>query len=79
MKTNEQLIEIARAHRKDLPKLSGQTWATDEALNKVAVQETVIVRFESDQHDKKVMILLERETGKFIGSWLMPPPKNSAA
>ena len=75
MKTNEQLIEIARAHTKDLPKLSGQPWATDEALNKVVVQETVIVRFESDQHEKKVMILLERETGKFIASWLAPQPK----
>ena len=72
MKTNEQLIEIARAHTKGLPKLSGQPWATDEALNKVAVQDAVIVRFESDQHDKKVVILLERDSGKFFASWLMP-------
>jgi hypothetical protein len=76
MKTNEQLIEIARAHTTDLPRLSGRPWATDEALNRVVVQDTVIVRFESDQHEKKVMILLERETGKFIASWLMPQPKN---
>ena len=70
MKTNEQLIEIARAHTLDLRLLSGQGWATEEALKNVVVQDTVIVRFESDQHAKKAMILLERETGKFIASWI---------
>jgi hypothetical protein len=72
--TNEQLVTIARAHTKDLPKLSGETWASDENLKKVVVQDTVIVRFESDEHPNKVMILLEKDSGKFIGSWLMPQP-----
>jgi len=74
--TDERLIEIARAHTKDLPKLSGKAWATEEALPKVSLQETVIVSFSSDEHPRKVMILLERESGKFIASWLMPLPKD---
>jgi len=41
-------------------------------LNKVKALDTVVVSFESDQHPKKIMILLESESGKFISSWLMP-------
>jgi hypothetical protein len=70
--TNDELITVARTHTVDFPKLSGEPWANQETLTKVTVLDTVVVSFESDQHPKKIMILLERESGKFISSWLMP-------
>jgi len=54
--THDELITVARTHTVDFP----------TALDAVAVS------FENDQHPKKIMILLERESGKFIASWLMP-------
>ena len=70
--THDELITVARTHTVDFPKLSGESWANQETLNKVTVQDTVVVSFESDQHPKKIMILLEKDSGKFIGSWLAP-------
>ena len=70
--TNDELITVERTHTVDFPKLSGEPWANQETLNKVTVLDTVVVSFESGQHPKKIMILLERESGKFISSWLMP-------
>ena len=72
--THEELIEIARAHTKDIPRLSDESWATDDVLNKVAVQDTVIVCFKSDQHSNRVMILLDKDSGTFIASWLTEAP-----
>ena len=71
--TNDELITVARTHTVDFPKLSGQPWANQETLTKVTVLDTVIVSFESEQHPRKIMILLERKSGKFIASWLTPP------
>ncbi len=73
--TNDELITVARTHTVDFPKLTGEPWANQETLNKVTVLDTAIVSFESDQHPRKIMILLERATGKCIGSWLTPVPK----
>jgi len=73
--TNDELVTVARTHTVDFPKLSGEPWANQETLNKVTVLDAAIVSFESAQHPRKIMILLERESGKFIGSWLTPPPK----
>jgi hypothetical protein len=56
----------------DFPKLSGEPWANQETLAKVTALDTVIVSFESDEHPKKIMILLEKESGKFISSRLIP-------
>ena len=70
--TNTELITVARTHTVDFPKLSGELWANQETLTKVTVLDAVAVSFESDQHPKKIMILLERESGKFIASWLAP-------
>ena len=70
--THAELITVARTHTIDLPRLSGEPWANQETLTKVTALDTVIVSFESDQHPKKIMILLERESGKFISSWLAP-------
>ncbi len=68
--TDDELVTVARTHTVDFPKLSGEPWANQERLNKVTVLETVIVSFESEQHPRKIMILLERESGKFIASCL---------
>jgi len=70
--TNDELITVARTHTIDFPKLSGEPWANQQTLKKVTVLNTAVVSFESDQYPKKIMILLERESGKFISSWLMP-------
>ena len=70
--TNDELITVARPHTVDFPKLSGEPWANQETLSKVKVLDTAIVSFESGQHPKKIMILLEKESGKFIASWLAP-------
>jgi hypothetical protein len=68
--TDEELISVARPHTVDFPNLSGEPWANQETLNNVKVLESVIVSFESDQHPKKIMILLQKDSGKFIASWL---------
>jgi len=68
--TNEELITVARTHTVDFPKLTGEPWANQETLNNVKLTDTAIVSFESDEHPKRIMILLEKESGKFISSWL---------
>ena len=70
--TYDELITVARTHTIDFPKLTGEPWANQETLTKVTALDTVIVSFESDHHPKKIMILLEKESGKFISSWLAP-------
>ena len=67
--THEELITVARSHTVDFPKLTGEPWANQETLTKTAALDTVIVSFESEQHPKKIMILLEKDSGKFIASW----------
>jgi hypothetical protein len=76
--THDELIIVARTHTADFPKLTGEPWANQETLNKVKVLDTVIVSFESEQHPRKIMNLLEKESRKFIASWLSPPPKPGA-
>ena len=70
--THDELITVARTHTVDFPELSGEPWANLETLTKVAALDVVAVSFESDQYPKKIMVLLEKESGKFIASWLMP-------
>ena len=64
--THDELITVARTHTVDFPKLSGESWANQEMLNKVAALDTVVVSFESDEHPKKIMGLLEKGSGKFL-------------
>ena len=59
--THDELITVARTHTVDFPRLTGELWANQETLNKV-----------NDEHPKKIMILLEKRSGRFISSWLMP-------
>lgn len=48
--THDELITVARTHTVDFPKLSGEAWANQETLTKVAALDAVAVSFESDQH-----------------------------
>ncbi len=70
--THDELITVARTHTVDCPELSGEPWANLETLTKITTLGAVAVSFESAQHPKKIIDLLEKESGKFIASWLMP-------
>jgi len=43
-----------------------------ETLSKVTALDAVVVSFESDRHPEKIVVILERESGKFIASGLYP-------
>jgi hypothetical protein len=64
--THDELIAEARKHATDMPRLSGEPWATLEILPKVTVGDAVVVSFEGDQPHRKMFVVLEKETGKFI-------------
>lgn len=68
--TNDELITVARSHAVDFPKLTGEPWANQKTLDQITALDTVVVSFENEQYPKKIMILLEKESGKFISSWL---------
>ena len=70
--THDELITVARTHTLDFPKLSGEPWANIATLSTVAALDTVAISFESDQHPKKIVVILERDSGKFIVSGLFP-------
>jgi hypothetical protein len=70
--TNEELIIVARSHCADMPKDSGESWATLKNLTRVKLVDAVFVSFESDKYPKKIVIMLERESGKFLASRLAP-------
>jgi len=71
--THDKLIAEARTHTKDIPRLSGEPWATLEMLPKVRAVDAVAVYFESDERPGKIIVVLERESGKFILSCLNHP------
>jgi hypothetical protein len=66
--TPDELIIVARSHTADMPKLSGEPWATLELLPKATITDAVVVCFESDQRPGKMFVVLERESGKFVVS-----------
>jgi hypothetical protein len=68
--THDELITVARTHTIDIPKLSGEPWATLEMLPKVTVTDAVVVSFESDQRPGKMFVVLEGASGKFVASGL---------
>lgn len=70
--THDELITVARTHTVDFPTLTGEPWANQETLAKVTLHDAVAVSFEDDQHPKKIVVILERESGKFIVSGLFP-------
>ena len=68
--THEELIQEARKHTTDIPRLSGQSWATQEALPKITVADAVVVSFKGDEPDRQVFVVLEKDSGKFVASGL---------
>ena len=68
--THDELIAEARKHTADIPRLSGQPWATLEMLPKVTTADAVVVSFEGDEPHRKMFVVLQRETGEFIASGL---------
>ena len=70
--TNDELITVARTHTVDIPELSKEPWANAATLTKITLLDAVVVSFESEQHPKKIVVILERESGKFILSGLWP-------
>jgi hypothetical protein len=68
--TPDELIIVTRSHTVDMPKLSGESWATLEMLPKASITDAVVVSFESNQRPGKMFVVLERETGKFVVSGL---------
>ncbi len=70
--THDELITVARTHTVDFPELSGEPWANLQTLTRITALDAVAVSFESDQHPKKIVLILERESGKFIVSGLFP-------
>ena len=51
---------------------------TLEMLPKVRAVDAVVVYFESDEHDGKIEVFLEKVSGKFITATLVPrKPKKS--
>jgi hypothetical protein len=70
--TNDQLIAIAQSHLADMPELSGEPWANPDTLSTTKIVGAVIVYFEGDRYPKKIMVALEKESGNFIMSGLVP-------
>lgn len=68
--THDELIQEARKHTTDIPRLSGQSWATPETLSKTTVADAVVVSFEGTEPERKMFVVLEREPGKFVASGL---------
>ena len=68
--THDQLIAEARKHTIDIPRLSGEPWATLEMLPKVTAADAIAISFEGDEPNRKMFVVLEKETGKFIASGL---------
>ena len=69
--TTDKLIAEARKHAKSFGD-RGRAGVTLEMVPKVRVLDAVVVHFESDEHEGKIEIFLERETGKFISATLVP-------
>ena len=70
--TNEELIIVARSHCSDMPALSGESWANLENLTDVKITDTVTVSFENERFAKKIVVVLDRNSGRFLGSRLSP-------
>ena len=69
--TLDELIAEAKKHAKGFGDL-GRAGVTLEMVPRVRALEAVVVYFESDEHDGKIEIFLERETGKLITATLVP-------
>lgn len=64
---HDELIEVARRYARRVagnPKVD----ITMEILPKVRVVEALIVNFESDEHDGRIEVTIDKESGKFLGA-----------
>ncbi len=68
--THEELIQEARKHTADIPRLSGQYWATPEALPKTTLADAVVVSFQGDEPERQIFVVLEKDSGKLVASGL---------
>ena len=69
--THEQLIALARDRAKDFSGLS-EADVTLEILPKVRVREAVVVCFESDEHEGRIEVYMDKDTGEFISGTMIP-------
>ena len=70
--TNEALIAEARKVVQNIGR-DAEAGVTLDMLPKVRAVDAVVVYFTSDEHDGKIEVFLERESGKFITAGMMPP------
>lgn len=70
--TNEELITVARSHLSDMPELSCQPWATPENMPNASITDTVIVTFTGDKTPGRMLVVLEKQTGRFVFSGTHP-------
>jgi hypothetical protein len=70
--THEALIAEARKVVQNVQR-DAEAGLTLEMLPKVTAVDAVVVYFTSDEHDGKIEVFLERDSGKFITASLMPP------
>ena len=76
--THDELIAEARKQAEDF-RDTGEPPISLDRLPNVRALDAVVVYFESDEHDGKIEVFLERETGKFLAATLIPAkPKKSA-
>jgi len=68
--THDKLIAEARKHMVDIPRLSGESWATLEMLPRATVADAVVISFEGDEPNRNMFVVLEKESGKFVASGL---------
>ena len=76
--TRDKLIAIAREQAKGFADVN-EFPVTLDMLPKVRVLDATVVYFESDQHDGKIEVFLERESGKFITATLIPSKAKPSA
>ena len=69
--THEQLIAKAKEHAADFERGGGNDLSVRD-LPIVRVREAAVVYFESDHHQGRVEVLLDRESGAFISATTVP-------
>ena len=75
--THEALITEARKLVKSFV-ADPKAGVTLEMLPKVRALDAVVIYFESDEHDGKIEVFLEKESGKFITAGLMAPKEKKS-
>jgi hypothetical protein len=76
--THEQLIALARERAKDFSGL-GEADITLEMLPKVRVREAAVVCFESDEHDGRIEVYMDKDSGEFISGTMIPRKTEESA